>query len=182
MVVTALALLAVGCGSGGSEGREPLDLGRLLDQAECRPRDASFGVTDVVHGDDVQSALIVPATSRITWEVAVPDRAVLRTGAALPADGWTDGVGEVLFRIGVADSRVYEELHQERIPAGPPSTRRWTPITVDLARYGGFKWSLFYRPRSIRWKVTFNAGVTGRGTPGASAERVLWMRPMITAR
>ena len=79
--------------------------------------------------------------------------------------------------IGIADERSYDELGATAVPLDAPP--RWQRVSIDLSKYGGFRWSLFYRPRWKIWKVTFNTTVKGLGRGAGAADRLYWARPMV---
>lgn len=140
-----------GCGR-----REPptfmaLDLIETLPQAERRGATAPGAPTALAAlGNDVRPAIVVGMPSRITWRrVRFPKRTVLKTAVGTR----TAGPAQVVFRIGISDDRTYEELVRQVIDA---RTSRWTDVQVDLSRYAGWQWSVFYHPDRRCWNVIFN--------------------------
>jgi hypothetical protein len=103
---------------------------------------------------------------RIVWQLRLPRRGVFHTLVAL------DGPASVRVRVGISDDRVYEERARARLTA---DRRDWTSLDVDLSPYAGWKWSLFYRPDRIAWRVVLSADAID-GVPG----RVVWGVPVIT--
>jgi hypothetical protein len=73
----------------------------------------------------------------------------------------------VRFRLGVADNRTYEPLAQVTVTKAGGAR----PFNVDLSAYAGWKWSLFYHPDRIAWRLILSAdavdGVPGAGVWGA---------------
>jgi hypothetical protein len=52
-------------------------------------------------------------------------------------------------------------------------------VSIDLSAYGGFKWSLFYRPREKTWRIIFNTTIMRLGRPVEATDRLFWGRPSI---
>ena len=77
----------------------------------------------------------------------------------------------VRVRLGVSDQRIYEGVSELTLPAG---TRTWVDLRADLSAYAGWKWSLFYRPDSITWRVVLAADAIG-----GSGGTLLWGAPEI---
>jgi hypothetical protein len=75
------------------------------------------------------------------------------------------------LRVGVSDHRIYEGLAEVLLP---PGGSQWIELRADLSAYAGWKWSLFYRPDRISWRLVLAADATG----GAPA-RVIWGSPEI---
>jgi hypothetical protein len=55
-----------------------------------------------------------------------------------------------------------------------PGAREWTDLRVDLSAYAGWKWSLFYRPDRIVWRLVLAADAVDNGTA-----TVLWGEPRV---
>jgi hypothetical protein len=100
------------------------------------------------------------------WQLRLPRRGVFHTLVAL------EGGASARVRVGISDDRVYEERARARLTA---DRRDWTRLDVDLSPYAGWKWSLFYRPDWIAWRIVLSADALDR-TPG----RVVWGAPVIT--
>jgi hypothetical protein len=149
-------------------------------EADRRPPGSTFGVTDISIAGEAHRAISTESISRITWQLSIPDRAVLKTSLALKPEAWTREGNAVLFRVGIAEGRTYEQLMTRLVdPFQSSEDRRWIPVTIDLAAYGGFKWSVFYQPRRLTWRLIFstNPGTPGTATPGVGV--ALWGEPMI---
>ena len=103
-----------------------------------------------------QPALVTDAPARVIFPVNMPARARFRTAVSLQSP---PGTG-VTIRMGIADSRLYEELL--RLSLEPPAAGAdpWRTIDVDLGAYSGWQWSLFYHPSRITWKLVLNADAT----------------------
>jgi len=165
--------------------REPpvvpqIDLTSTLSSAERRPAAGLFALENVELSGENRNAIATPGASRITWEVKLPDHARLHLAIGLRPEAWTIEGDGVLFRIGISDGRIHEDLVTRVVnPFGNADDRRWIPITVDLHPYSGFKWSLFYQPRRKTWAVVLN---TSAGLPGSVDSRgdlPLWSEPAI---
>jgi hypothetical protein len=137
-------------------------------------------VTPVILNGETHRAISTPGASRITWEMPLPDGAVLQVAVALKPEAWTEEGDGVLFRIGIAEGRTHEDVLTRLVnPYGQPEDRRWIPLTVDLRAYSGFKWSLFYHPRRLLWRVVFNTNPGLPGTNDTRADMPLWGDPQI---
>ena len=184
VLAVAIALVAaamVGACGGGERTLVPVT--NLLDsigQAERRPSGAAFDVVPVALQGETHAAVATPGGSRITWEMHLPDHAVLQVFVALKEEAWTIEGDGVLFRVGVAEGRTHEDLVTRVVnPYAQPDDRRWIPLTIDLGPYSGFKWSLFYHPRDLLWRIVLN---TNAGIPGSADTRgdlPLWGEPRI---
>jgi hypothetical protein len=158
-----------------------IELLDTLDRAERRPVGAAFPVTPVtVHGES-HRAVLVPGGSRITWEVRLPRRAVLHVLVGLKEEAWSIEGDGVLFRIGIGEGRIpYEELVNRVVnPYGRSEDRRWIPLTVDLGPYSGFKWSLFYHPGQLLWRLVFNTNAGLPGSVDTRGDMPVWGEPRI---
>jgi hypothetical protein len=178
-----LAVGLAGCGGGGSPNFvRVVDLAETVGRAERRPG-PSVGAEIVAEIDgDTRRALSVPPVSRITWMLTerIPARTVLRTAVAILPATAESRRGIVIFRVGMSDGRTYEDLVRQEVPVTPlPRDRRWVPIVVDLSRYGGWQWSLFYRPDERTWQVVFNTAGAGGIEDDVQG---LWAEPGIDAR
>jgi hypothetical protein len=147
-----------------------IDLLKTSDRAEKRPAGARFEVMERSCGSGRIPGLEVPAPSRIIYRLNVPVRARLATIPSL--DGPADAAAE--FRIGISDRRTYETLMTRTITGGTcvPDL----PMIVDLSRYAGWQWSLFYRPDERTWELILGVSVVG-GVPASGN----WGVPRIEA-
>jgi hypothetical protein len=140
-----------------------VDFIKDFDRAEKRPAGA-FSLGHHVAAETGHTAILAGAPSRLTWILPIPRRGVFR---ALVASA---GTAPVRVRIGVSDTRIYEELAAATVTEGGG----WSLITADLSAYAGWKFSLFYRPDGQTWRVNLSADALG-GVPG----RVAWGEPEI---
>jgi hypothetical protein len=148
-LIVATAALAA-CGWTADRPAE-VDLLSLLPGAERR---AGGDVTSAIRADvfvaqgDGRMALVLEAPARTTWSIRLPLHAQLRTAVA----------GSARLRIGVSNGRTYAHVAQLDASAG------WRPVTIDLRDWSEAKWSLFYHPLRVEWRLIFNADATPGGT------------------
>lgn len=168
VIAAALGLWAAGCNApSGSSPASSVFIDLLLgaDAAVKLPpsgRPDLFVVQDVVLADQPKRALIVPQPSRVTWKVNVPARAVLTGGAGILPSPSGGAAGATRLYIGISNGRFFSGLLDEHLPpASAVAGGAWLPIRIDLARYGGWQWSVFYRPWEITWDVIFNVNGPG---------------------
>jgi hypothetical protein len=133
--------------------------------AETSPAGSTALVVHIASGTPHPS-ISAPVPGRIIWQQPLPRQGVFHSLVAL------DGSAGARLRIGVSDDRVYEERARVRLTA---DRRDWTTLDADLSSYAGWKWSLFYRPDRIAWRVVLSAD-TIDGVPS----RVVWGTPVIT--
>lgn len=157
-----VALVAVGCQR--VESPAVVDLLAELGRAERRAGgDVATAITqDVVTvAADARPALVAHAPARITWTTRLPEGAALETALVqLP------GTSGATVRIGLAADRAFDEVLN--VEPGPT----WSPQVIDLRRFSELKFSLFYQPRLIEWRLVVNVG----GPPGAA---VALARPVL---
>ena len=128
----------------------------------------------------LRRAIATESISRVTWQLSLPDKAVLETAIALKPEAWTQPGNGVLFRIGIAEGRTYEELFTRVVdPFHVADDRRWISVTIDLARYSGSQWSLFYHPARLTWRLIFNTNSGPPGTDDRAADLPLWGQPVV---
>jgi hypothetical protein len=175
MVLAALS--AGGCHQRDAETRvRRVDLLTTVDRAEKRLQGEPVTTTLATLDGETEPALEVPVISRIVWTVRMPDHAILRTAPGAPQLAAAGGA-RALFRIGISDERSYDGLLESEIGLG--SAQGWKPVSIDLSKYSGFKWSLFYRPREKRGKVIFNTTIQGLQRPVIRTDRLFWAHPSI---
>ena len=140
---------------------------RELPRAEARPP-SGFSVTTHANDGDVRPVIAVPVPSRLTIALPLPRRGSLRAAVAIEDDAPS---AAVRFRIGVSDHRIYEGIEQVVVTG---ASRGWVDVRADLSAYAGFKWSLFYRPDRVVWRL-----VLATDPAGPSPARAFWGRPEI---
>ena len=168
-------LLVLACGAGRC-GSAPasIDLVAALPTAERRALaapDVAIHATVVSRDGADQPALVTEAPARVIFPVNMPGRARFRTAVALQSPAGTG----VTIRMGIADSRSYDELLRVSVEPPQAGADPWRTIDVDLGAYSGWQWSVFYHPSRITWKLVLNADAT----PGG---RVVWLNPLIDMR
>ena len=169
---TTIATLAWAAACGVSpDAPATVDLIAALPTAERR---AAGSVDEAVRTSRVEvagvaaSALLMRAPARVIWPLRIPPRSAFATSVAIvPATDSQVGSG-VTLRIGVSDDRHYEGL----LTLAVKPDRGWQSVTVDLRRYAGWQWSLFYRPSEILWKFIVNVDATPGGTIAARAPAI----------
>ena len=92
-----------------------------------------------------------------------------RSGSRIPPTGIQRGGARL--RVGISDDRTYEPLTQVVLS---PDARGWTDLRADLSAYAGWKWSLFYRPDRIVWRLVLAADAID-----TAPATVLWGEPQI---
>jgi hypothetical protein len=160
--------LAAGCAPRPDAAPVPvIQLLRELPRAEARPP-SGFSVTTHADDGDVRPAIAAPVPGRLTIRLPLPRRAVLRSGVAIEAETPS---AAVRFRVGVSDERIYEGIQEVVVTGQRPG---WIDLRADLSAYAGFKWSLFYRPDRITWRLVLATDVMG-----PAPVRAFWGRPEI---
>jgi hypothetical protein len=172
----ALCALALLLGSACRHGRtgppRVSDLIPDLPRAERRAVglvDEAIRVDVVGPPEDPRPALLMRAPARVTFTVRLPGHAHLMTAVWLLTGQSGPGV---TVRVGLSDLRHYDELLSLHVAASPGA---WQPVDVDLSAYGGWQWSLFYRPSTIDWRLILNADP-------APAGAVAWAQPLVRER
>jgi hypothetical protein len=146
-----------------------IDLARRLGAAEKLPEGSSFELADYPAGGVPRPAIVAPAPSRLTWTLRLPARGFFHARLHVRSDTAADHT--VAFRVGVSDHRVYEMLAHASLSS---ATKGWTPISADLSRYAGRKWSLFYRPDAHEWRLILSVDA-----PGGFPARAVWGAPAV---
>jgi hypothetical protein len=175
-VAVVLVVVAVWLMRRGGEPPTAIDLIEQFPTAEKRsplPVAEAFSVTDVTIDGQSRRAILMRPTSRLIWRVNVPNDGWLRTALALKPEAWTQEGDGVLFRIGVSDSRKYDELLNQHVnPFGVQGDRRWIPVVVDLSAYGGENVELIFNT---------NSSVPGKGDDQRN-DLSIWGEPQIYVR
>ena len=169
----ALWVIASGCGSQSARTSHAIDLASELPHADRRalpPIDAMIRTGTAGPPADERQALLITAPARVTWTVRLGAGAVFRTAALLGPDG-RPGPG-VTLRVGISDQRVYEGLFSQTLTSSRAGAERWQPLEVDLSGYGGWQWSLFYRPSEINWRINVSVDPSPGGDIALDAPRI----------
>lgn len=76
--------------------------------------------------------------SRITYNLTVPEKGMLKVSLGILEKGWTMEGDGVLFRIGVSTGGRYDELLSLVIdPFHNAGERSWRDLSIDLSEYAG---------------------------------------------
>jgi hypothetical protein len=168
------ALLCGGCASSDRSSTVlVIDLLHEFARAEKRPADGGFAIAEHTVAGVRHTGIAVPPASRLIWTARLPARGWLRTSVTLlPA---RTGDATVSFRIGISDDRLYERLAEERVTVSRGRDSAWIDLAADLSPYAGRKWSLFYRPDSVTWRLVLSTDrVAGEG-------RAFWGSPRVVS-
>lgn len=163
-------VLVILCGACRHVEKTPVavvNLIREVDRAEKRPPTGFEIVTREIDGN-ARPSIVVPVPSRLTIPLPLPRHGRLSAFAAIDPDSLKV---PIRVRIGISDDRVYESLTQTILS---PGDQRWMALETDLSAYAGWKWSLFYRPERVMWRLVLAADAIG-GAP----TRALWGSPEI---
>jgi hypothetical protein len=147
-----------------------VDLVHEFGRADKRPP-VGFAIAERDIGGVRVPVIAAPVPSRLTLALPLPRHGVLHARAALET-ATPQAIPGVRLRLGVSDQRIYEGLSEIVLP---PTLGTWTEVRADLSSYAGWKWSLFYRPDGITWRLVLAAD--------ALVDRpatVLWAAPEIT--
>ena len=143
----------------------------LLREFERGDKAPPRGFELVTHQEEIaRPAIAVPVPSRLTIPLPLPKGGMLR--AALAVDS-ANPAAAARFRVGVSDHRIYEALDGIVVAA---DRRGWVELQTDLSAYAGFKWSLFYRPDRVIWRV-----VLATDAVGPAPARAFWGTPEVLA-
>jgi hypothetical protein len=158
------------CHSAAPPAVTSVDLIREFDGAEKRPPEL-YRISEHRAGDTARPAIVAPAPGRLTFSLPLPRRAIFQAAVALadPAPGTV--AAPVRMRIGISDHRTFEGLTEVTLTPGESG---WREFRADLSAYAGRKWSLFYRPDRVTWRLVLAADAIG-GIPAV----VAWGAPAI---
>jgi hypothetical protein len=165
-----LLLLTTGCGRPPADvAFRAVDLTRTLERAERRPA-AGFDLTVHVADGIARPAIVMPVPARAIWSLPLPRHGVFRAFVAVDPAGAGAPATAVRFRLGISDARVYEGLADRTLTG----ERGWTELRADLSAFAGIKWSLFYRPDRIAWRIVLATDAVGGGP-----SKAVWGSPVI---
>ncbi len=148
----------------------------LIDALPRAERRAALPVTDAFRLDvagppaDRRLGLVISAPARLIWSERLHPRARLRASFVL-VPGAPPGSG-VTLRIGVSDQRVYEMLFTRQLLASNKDDAAWIPLDLDLGAYGGWQWSLFYRPWNTTWRINVSVDAHPHGAVALERPRI----------
>ena len=126
-----------------------IDFIKLFDRAELRPDRQTFKVAQHTLGGVTRATITAPVPSRAIWVTPVPRRASLSLFVGIPP---LPAGCSARFRFGVSDDRIYERRGSATPPAGA-----WSEMRVDLSLYAGRKFSIFYQPDGVVWRLVLSA-------------------------
>ncbi|MCA1559750.1 MAG: hypothetical protein LC753_00470 [Acidobacteria bacterium] len=147
-----------------------IDLIREFDRADKRPPDGFAIGEHEIHGV-AHPAISAAVPSRLTVALPLPRHGVFHAFVALGERPAGTRAAAVRIRVGVSDHRIYEALSELILV---PGERTWMDFRADLSAYAGWKWSLFYRPDRVIWRVVLAADAT-ENVPAT----VVWASPEI---
>lgn len=153
----ACLVVAAGClHNPDAASVKAIDLLRHFDRAEKRPPD---GFERSLHeiADVVRPSILAPVPSRMVWPLALPRHSRFHAFVGLDGPAENHALAPIRLRVGISDHRVYEGLADVVIE---PDERRWIELRADLSAYAGWKWSLFYRPDRVTWRLVLAADAT----------------------
>lgn len=175
--LAGVALLGVGIWLAARARGVPaaIDLVARLDTADKRPANAGnelFAVSDETIGGEARRAVLVRPTTRITWDVTLPNKGFLRTAMGIDPGAWDKEGDGVQFRIGISAGRRFEPLMTRVLdPRRVPADRGWVPVVVDLSRWSG---------QTVHLVLATDPGPNG--SADARNDLAYWASPAITLR
>lgn len=146
LVPSAILVLVSGAWLWVRLGRTPrveIDLAAAFRHAEKRTNvpetEQAFNIERVALAGVRKQGILARPSSRITWDITVPEGAMLETAYGMREDSWDKpGADGAQFRIAVAGGGEYEELARHYVnPSAVRSDRRWQTVSLDLSRFGG---------------------------------------------
>jgi hypothetical protein len=164
-----VAIVFPACRNSEPGAMRAVDLMRNFDRAEKRPA-VTFEIAEREVNGVARPAIVAPVPSRLTWSLPMPRRAVFQSVVALTMPPPGTAAAPVRLRVGISDHRIFEGLSEVTLDPGSG----WTELRADLSAYAGWKWSLFYKPDRVTWRLNLSADAVG-GVPAVA----LWGRPEI---
>ena len=139
-----------------------------------RPSDESFTIVDATLNGETRKSIAFTGTTRIRWQITVPDNGLLRVSLGIKEEAWKEqGADGVTFYIHVSDgANADDALFKTTVnPAGVPADRRWQDIELDLSQYAG---------ESV--ELNFNTYTSVGGGNNAIGDLGLWGEPRVVVR
>ena len=150
-----------------------VDLVSQFDTAEKRPAGGAFQPIEAELNGETKRAIAVPADSRLTYKVQVPDDGWLRVSVGTKPESWTQEGNGSLFFVGVSDGRSFDQLFTQHVnPFSNAGDRKWIQVWVDLSAYAGEEVDLIFNTRSS----------PANTAPDARNDAPLWGTPEIIVR
>ena len=144
VVLLVLIILGVWLFKRGNRGPS-IDLIATFESAQKRPAAGTFEIVEADLNGDKKRAIFTTPASRMIWKIRIPDDGWLMVALGLKPESWSQEGDGVLFRIGVSDGRVFEDLVTHHIdPFHNKGDRRWVPVAVDLSAYAGEEVELIF--------------------------------------
>ncbi len=172
VVLLVLIVMGVWLFKRGNRGAA-IDLIAMFESAQKRPAGGTFEIVDADLNGETKRAIFTAPASRIIWKIRIPDDGWLMVALGLKPESWEKEGDGVLFRIGVSDGRVFEDIVTHHIdPFHNKGDRRWVPVAVDLSAYAGEEVD-----------VIFNTNVSVPGKPDdGRGDTALFGTPEIVIR
>jgi hypothetical protein len=168
IVVVAVVIVLVWVAARGRPSPPAVDLVAEFPSAEKRsdlPGAEAFTVAQLGVDGRTRPGIVTRGASRVIWKVTVPNEAVLRAWLAVDPVTWK-GAEPLLFRIGVYDGPVYEELlNRELDPRAVAGDRHWVPVSIDLSAYAGRRVELSFKTSNPAKSEEAPDGVAFWGAP-----------------
>jgi hypothetical protein len=146
-----------------------VDLTRCFEHADKRPA-TGFTMTAYSDAGDTHPSIVATVPSRFTCALSMPRRARFHAYVALAGQSGGTAAASARVRIGISDDRIYEQLAERTLT---PGDTRWIDVSADLSAYAGWKWSLFYRPDRMIWRLVLATDWL------AAPSTVVWGLPQI---
>ncbi len=172
VVLLVLIVMGVWLFKRGNRGAA-IDLIAMFESAQKRPAGGTFEIVDADLNGETKRAIFTAPASRIIWKIRIPDDGWLMVALGLKPESWEKEGDGVLFRIGVSDGRVFEDILTHHIdPFHNKGDRRWIPVAVDLSAYAGEE-----------VEIIFNTNVSVPGKPDdGRGDTALFGTPEIVIR
>lgn len=176
-VVLTLGLGVARCGGRPAPAPCCVDLIAALPRADIRPVNRPADAIEVLDASIAgarRPALSIRVPARLTFDVRIPPRAAFTTMLHVDGIDGAPGAAAVVFRVGISEGRTHELLVDRTIALRDGGG--WQPLDLDLRRYAGWQWSLFYHPSRLAWQIVLYAFPAGAG---AEQLRAVWLAPAI---
>jgi hypothetical protein len=172
-VIVVLGLLVWGWRRGSGAGSN-VDLIQMLPQAQKRslpgPTDEAIKAITVTINGETKPCILEKSYGRITFKVTPAADSWFSASIAVDPSAWDKEGDGVLFRLGVSDGKIYEELLNQHVnPAANKSDRRWIPVALDLSAWAG---------REVSLILNTDASVPGKGSDLRN-DIALWGAPAL---
>lgn len=143
-------------------------LAQFSNAVEKRPSADVFSIIDASLAGVDKRAIFTKDSSRIAWNVTIPDNAWLYVSAGLTEQAWTVSGDGVLFRISVNDD---ELLNVVINPYRDASMRKWQDFQIDLSEFAGQNVNVFLKTNA-----------SPPGPTNTNGDFAVWGAPRIVTR